>query len=88
MSVNISGMMKSIRNIMREDTGLNGDAQRIEQLGWMIFIKILSDKEKELEVMEDDYVTPLPPEYHWDEGITSSAGKVGYDLNRSLSFIT
>ena len=55
MSINISGMMKSIRNIMREDTGLNGDAQRIEQLGWMIFIKVFSDKEKELELMEDGF---------------------------------
>jgi len=66
MSVNIGGLMKSIRNIMREDTGLNGDAQRIEQLGWMIFLKVLSDKEKELKAMEDNYVTPLPKDFHWD----------------------
>ena len=39
--INISGIIKSIRNIMREDTGINGDAQRIEQLGWMLFLKIL-----------------------------------------------
>ena len=45
---NISGVLKSIRDIMRQDNGLNGDAQRIEQLGWMLFLKIFSDKDKEL----------------------------------------
>jgi type I restriction enzyme M protein len=45
---NISGIIKSIQNIMWQDTGLNGDAQRIEQLGWMLFLKIFSDKDKEL----------------------------------------
>lgn len=84
MSVNISGMMKSIRNIMREDTGLNGDAQRIEQLGWMIFIKVFSDKEKELELMEDNYVSPLPSEYHWDEWAGDEEGITGDEL---LNFV-
>jgi type I restriction enzyme M protein len=70
-------MMKSIRNIMREDTGLNGDAQRIEQLGWMIFIKVFSDKEKELELMEDNYLSPLPSEYHWDEWAGDEEGITG-----------
>lgn len=80
MSVNISGMMKSIRNIMREDTGLNGDAQRIEQLGWMVFIKVLSDKEKELALMEDNYTSPLPNEYHWDEWAGDDEGMTGDEL--------
>lgn len=80
MSVNISGMMKSIRNIMREDTGLNGDAQRIEQLGWMVFLKVLSDKEKELEVMEEDYISPLPAEYHWDNWAGDDEGMTGDEL--------
>jgi type I restriction enzyme M protein len=84
MSINISGMMKSIRNIMREDTGLNGDAQRIEQLGWMIFIKVFSDKEKELELMEDNYVSPLPSEYHWDEWAGDEEGITG---DRLLEFV-
>jgi len=80
MSINISGMMKSIRNIMREDTGLNGDAQRIEQLGWMVFLKVLSDKEKELELMEDDYTSPLPAEYHWDNWAGDDEGMTGDEL--------
>ncbi len=80
MSINLSGLMKTIRNIMREDTGLNGDAQRIEQLGWMIFIKVLSDKEKELEIMEDDYTSPLPAEYHWDAWAGDDEGMTGDKL--------
>jgi len=78
--VNISGVLKSIRDIMRMDTGLNGDAQRIEQLGWMLFLKIFSDKDRELEVLSENYTSPIPPEYHWirekgnwagdDEGMT------------------
>ena len=51
MSHNISGVIKSIQNIMRNDRGLNGDAQRIEQLGWMIFLKIFDDKDLEIELI-------------------------------------
>ncbi|MBD3798062.1 MAG: hypothetical protein IE887_10090, partial [Campylobacterales bacterium] len=45
MNHNISAIIKSIQNLMRGDKGLNGDAQRIEQLGWMIFLKIFDDKD-------------------------------------------
>jgi len=65
---------------MWQDTGLNGDAQRIEQLGWMFFLKIFSDKDQELELLNDNYKSPIPPKFHWkkekgnwagdDEGIT------------------
>jgi type I restriction enzyme M protein len=77
---NIGGVIKSIQNIMWQDTGLNGDAQRIEQLGWMLFLKIFSDKDKELEIIDDKYVSPIPDKFHWvkekgnwagdDEGMT------------------
>ena len=36
---------------MRKDAGIDGDAQRIEQLGWMFFLKIFDDREKELELL-------------------------------------
>ncbi len=80
---NISGILKSIRDIMWQDTGLNGDAQRLEQLGWMLFLKIFSDKDLEMEMMDSSYVSPIPKEFHWtkekgnwagdDEGITGDA---------------
>jgi type I restriction enzyme M protein len=65
---------------MWQDTGLNGDAQRIEQLGWMLFLKIFSDKDKELEILDENYTSPIPDLFHWvnekgnwagdDEGMT------------------
>lgn len=74
--INISGIIKSIRNLMRGDKGINGDAQRIEQLGWMIFLKIFDDKDIEMELLKDKYKSPIPKGLQWrnwaadDEGIT------------------
>lgn len=73
---NIGGIIKSIRDIFRKDPGLNGDAQRIEQLGWMIFLKLFDDKDKEKEILESNYKSPIPSTFQWrnwaenDEGIT------------------
>lgn len=73
---NIGGVIKSIRDIFRKDPGLSGDAQRIEQLGWMIFLKLFDDKDKEKEVLDLKYKSPIPAELQWrnwaedDEGIT------------------
>ena len=73
---NLSGIIKSIRNDMREDRGISGDGQRIEQLAWMLFLKIFDDKDKELELLEDNYKSPIPKDLRWrnwaidDEGIT------------------
>lgn len=73
---NIGNIIKTLQNIMRKDPGVSGDAQRIEQLGWMISLKILDDKDKEIEMMNEKYVSPIPKELQWrnwaadDEGIT------------------
>ena len=63
---NLQGLLKSIQNIMWQDNGLNGDAQRIEQLGWMLFFKIFSDKDQDLELADDSYKSPIPAELHWE----------------------
>ncbi len=57
---NISSIVKSARNIMRQDTGTGSDEIRILQLGWMLFLKIFSDKDKELELIQDNYTSPIP----------------------------
>ncbi len=73
---NIGGVIKSIRDIFRKDPGLSGDAQRIEQLGWMIFLKLFDDKDKEKEILNPNYKSDIPTELQWrnwaedDEGIT------------------
>lgn len=63
---------------MRQDKGVNGDAQRLEQLGWMLFLKIFDAKDEDLEEMDEtgEYASPVPEKYQWrnwaadDEGIT------------------
>jgi type I restriction enzyme M protein len=76
---NVSNIVKSIQDIMRKDAGTYGDAQRLEQLGWMFFLKIFDDREKELDLLRDNYKSPLPKELRWstwaadEEGITGEA---------------
>ncbi len=78
---NIGSIVKTLQNIMRKDPGVSGDAQRIEQLGWMIFLKILDDKDQELEILGDDYISPIPSPLQWrnwaanDEGLTGDSLK-------------
>ena len=72
-------LVKSIQNIMRQDTGVDGDAQRISQLCWMFFLKIIDDQDQELELMQDDYTSPIPRPFQWrswgadPEGVTGDA---------------
>ena len=71
---NIAGIIKSLQNIMRKDQGVSGDAQRIEQLGWMITLKILDDKDEELELLSDDYVSVIPSGLQWRSWAADSEG--------------
>jgi type I restriction enzyme M protein len=77
---NISGIVKSTRKIMRQDVGTGSDELRILQLGWMLFLKVFSDKDKELELLHDDYVSPIPPELHWDAWAGDDEGITGDEL--------
>ena len=77
---NLKGIIDGIRKTMWQDTGLNGDAQRIEQLGWMLFLKIFSDKDKELEVLNNDYTSPIPDDLHWDAWAGDDEGITGDEL--------
>lgn len=80
----ISNVIKSIQDIMRQDVGVDGDAQRIAQLVWMIFLKIFADKEVELELLEDDYQSPIPEEFRWHNWAENEEGMTGDEL---LSFV-
>jgi len=77
---NVSGVIKSIQDIMRKDVGVDGDAQRISQLVWMFFLKIYDDREVELELLEDDFKSPLPEELRWRNWAKDSEGITGEDL--------
>ncbi len=63
--MSISNTVKSIQDIMRKDTGVDGDAQRIGQLVWMLFLKVFDDKEQEWEMLKDNYQSPLPENLRW-----------------------
>jgi len=77
--MSITSVIKSIQDIMRKDAGVDGDAQRITQLGWMLFLKIFDDREKEYEALDPDYRSVIPEQYRWrnwaedPEGITGEA---------------
>ena len=58
-------LVKTLQNIMRKDAGINGDAQRIEQMTWMFFLKVYDAKEEEWEFHDDDYVSVIPEELRW-----------------------
>jgi type I restriction enzyme M protein len=77
---NISGVIKSIQDIMRKDVGVDGDAQRIGQLVWMFFLKIYDDREAELELVEDDFKSPLPNHLRWRNWAANAEGLTGEGL--------
>ena len=62
---NLSGFVKRLRDIMRNDAGINGDAQRLEQIAWMLFLKVYDAKEQDWEFEEDDYVSIIPDACRW-----------------------
>ena len=61
----LGNFVKELRNIMRNDAGINGDAQRIEQIVWMLFLKVYDAKEKEWEQLENGYVSIIPENCKW-----------------------
>ena len=77
---NISSIIKNVRNIMRRDRGVSGDAQRLEQLGWLLFLKILDDKDQELELIRDRYQSVIPEKFQWRHWAADAEGITGEEL--------
>ncbi len=82
--MSVRNIVKSIQDIMRQDTGVDGDAQRISQLCWMFFLKIIDDQDRELELLSSDYRSPIPNEFRWSSWASNSEGITGDEL---LTFI-
>jgi type I restriction enzyme M protein len=82
--MSLSNTVKSIQDIMRKDAGVDGDAQRIGQLGWMLFLKIYSDLELETELEDPNYSSPIPNDFRWaawaDEAKTGKDSLTGEAL--------
>ncbi len=81
---NIGNIIKTLQNIMRKDQGVSGDAQRIEQLGWMITLKIIDDKDLELELMNDNYSSPIPENLKWRNWAANAEGMTGDALKNFI----
>ena len=60
--MSVRNTVKSIQDIMRQDSGVDGDAQRISQLCWMFFLKIIDDQDQQLELMQDGLPFAYPEE--------------------------
>ena len=63
--MNLSSTIKSIQDIMRKDDGVDGDAQRLGQLTWMLFLKVFDQREEEWEDDNAAYQSPLPERFRW-----------------------
>lgn len=82
--MSVRTLVKSIQDIMRQDTGVDGDAQRISQLCWMFFLKIIDDQDQELELFRDGYRSPIPARLQWRAWAADPEGITGEEL---LAFI-
>jgi len=82
--MSVRALVKSIQDIMRQDSGVDGDAQRISQLCWMFFLKIIDDQDQELELLNSDYRSPIPKQYQWRAWAADPEGVTGDEL---LAFI-
>lgn len=78
--MNTTTIIRSIRDIMRKDTGVDGDAQRISQMVWMLFMKIFSDKEEHWKNTVRDYKSPIPENLRWQNWATNENDLIGENL--------
>ena len=82
--MSISSAIKSIQDIMRKDAGVDGDAQRLGQLSWLLFLKIFDAQEEELEDEQDNYSVPFPEQYLWRNW---AADGQGITVDELLDFV-
>jgi len=76
----IGTLIKTIQDIMRKDVGVDGDAQRISQIVWLLFLKIFNDREEEWQLTIPDYKTPLQSRYRWQSWAKDPEGMTGEEL--------
>lgn len=82
-----SGFIKRIRDIMRMDAGINGDAQRIEQMVWMLFLKVYDAKEDDWELNEDNYESIIPEDLRWRNWAKVDSNGHAMTGDKLLSFV-
>ena len=84
---NLSGFVKRLRDIMRNDAGINGDAQRIEQIAWMLFLKVYDAKEQDWEWDDENYVSIIPEDCRWANWAHDDKSGTAMTGERLLNFV-
>lgn len=84
---NLAGFVKRLRDIMRNDAGINGDAQRIEQIAWMLFLKVYDAKEQDWEWDDEDYISIIPEECRWKNWAVDDRTGTAMTGERLLDFV-
>src|SRR5262245_61144658 len=89
--MNLSSTIKSIQDIMRKDDGVDGDAQRIGQLTWMLFLKVFDQREEEKENAAKaggpSYTSPLPKKLRWRNWAAHKNGEPRTAANDLIAFV-
>lgn len=83
--MSVRNTVKSIQDIMRKDVGVDGDAQRISQLCWMFFLKIIDDQDQQLELLDPSYRSPIPEGFRWRSWAADPEGITGSDLSEFIN---
>ena len=78
--MSIGTLIKTIQDIMRKDVGVDGDAQRISQIVWLLFLKIFDDKEQEWQLTIPGYKSPLQTRFRWSNWAKDAEGITGEEL--------
>lgn len=84
---NLGSFVKRIRDIMRNDAGINGDAQRIEQIAWMLFLKVYDSKEQDWDMAEKNYQSIIPEECRWSNWAVDDKSGNAMTGDRLMNFI-
>lgn len=84
---NLAGFVKRIRDIMRNDAGINGDAQRIEQIAWMLFLKVYDTKEQDWQWDDESYESIIPEECRWSNWAHDDKSGRAMTGDRLLDFV-
>ena len=82
-----SSFIKRIRDIMRMDAGINGDAQRIEQMVWMLFLKVYDAKEDDWALNEDNYESIIPEDLRWRNWAKADGSGHAMTGDKLLNFV-
>lgn len=84
---NLIGFVKRLRDIMRNDAGINGDAQRIEQIAWMLFLKVYDAKEQDWEFSDENYQSIIPEECRWQNWAHDDKSGTALTGDKLLDFV-